>query len=473
MNLLGKLPVVGGEGGRWKSVPARLNSSERRSRHLILRANSVPRRPPVTGLDQHPRGDRNGDRFRMPKLHRLTTIEVKNATKPGRYLDGGGLYLSVAGEGRKRWAYRYTIKGITKDLGLGSAADVTLAKARELAAEARAHVKAGRDPMQVRRSAAMQADAPTFGDAAAALLDDLSASFRNEKHRAQWAMTFAVYCEPLRALQVHEVDTEAVLRVLRPLWQTKPETANRVRGRIERVLDAAKARGYRSGENPARWKGHLAAILPKPAKLVRGHHAAMPLDDIREFMGRLRANGSVSALALEFIILTASRSGEVLRSKRAGQIMGMDWREIDWECRVWTVPAIRMKASREHQVPLSDRAMEILEAMRIRQTRWVFPSHSGEHPLSEGAAEMMLRELDAKPATVHGFRSCFRDWAGDRTHYPREVCEQALAHVIGSKAEQAYRRSDALEKRRPMMSDWARFCDPSSSASVVQLKRKT
>ena len=254
-----------------------------------------------------------------------------------------------------------------------------------------------------------------------------------------------------------------MLAVLTPIWQAKAETASRLRGRIEKVLDAAKAKGYREGENPARWRGHLDHLLPKRSKLTRGHHAAMPYDHVAAFVARLRERDSLAARALELTILTAARSGEVF---------GMRWSEVDFDKKVWILPADRMKAGREHRVPLPERAVAILKQLvEIRTGDFVFPGQRKERPLSKKAMELVLKRIKIENATVHGFRSSFRDWCGNETHFPREVVETALAHAIGSEVERAYRRSDALEKRRELMQAWANYCDPTRTAKVLQLRR--
>ena len=277
-------------------------------------------------------------------------------------------------------------------------------------------------------------------------------------------MTLTVYAGPLRSMPVDVITTEDILAVLKPVWSTKAETASRLRGRIERVLNAAKAKGLRSGENPAAWRGHLENLLPKRQKLTRGHHAAMPYADVPAFVARLRERDAVAALALEFAILTAGRSGEVL---------GARWSEVDFGARIWTIPPQRMKAAREHRVPLSESAFAILEKLgEARVSEFIFPGQGAGRPLSEMVLRRMLRR-DADVVTVHGFRSSFRDWAGNETHFPRELAEAALAHVVGDKAEQAYRRSDALEKRRTLMEAWAQWCEPREAAdNVTPLRRK-
>lgn len=303
---------------------------------------------------------------------------------------------------------------------------------------------------------------PTFGELADRHIATMGPSWRNPKHRAQWEMTLRQYAKPLRGKLVNEITTADVLAVLQPIWQTIPETASRVRGRIENVLDAAKVQGFRDGQNPAAWRGHLKLILPARQKLTRGHHAAMAIDALPEFMASLRARHAVAARCLEFAILTAARSGETL---------GACWDEIDLAAKVWIIPPNRMKSAREHRVPLCERALDILAEMQpLRDSEHVFPGQRRCKPLSSMALEMVLRRMEIECATVHGFRSCFRDWAGNRTSYPRELAEHALAHIIGDKAEQAYRRDDALERRRPLMDAWALFIELGPIENVVPLR---
>jgi len=396
-------------------------------------------------------------------INRLSARRVETLTKPGLHADGGGLYLRIT-DGKKagrRWVfiYRRPADGKRCEIGLGGVVAVPLAKARKRAEEARALVADGKDPLAARKEAA---SVPTFGELADQHIAALERSWRNPKHWAQWKMTLTEYAKPLRNLPVNEISTLHVLEVLKPLWHTIPETASRVRGRIENVLDAAKVQGFRDGQNPAAWRGHLKLILPARQKLTRGHHAAMSIDDLPDFMARLRTRPAVAARCLEFAILTAARSGEAL---------GAHWDEIELKREIWIIPAARMKATREHRVPLCARALEILEEMKaLRQGDYVFPGQRREQPLSSMALEMMLRRMKVEDATVHGFRSTFRDWAGNRTSYPRELAEHALSHVIADKAEQAYRRDDALERRRPMMEAWAKFCAAGGS-NVVRLLR--
>jgi integrase len=391
---------------------------------------------------------------------KLTARKVETA-KPGKYSDGGNLYLIVSETGARKWVLRFTWRGRAKEMGLGSAASVPLADAREKAASARRSIAQGLNPIDERKR---DGGIPTFGEIADDVRETLSAGFRNEKHKVQWKSTLETYAALLRAKPVDTIATDDVLAVLKPIWTTKAETASRVRGRIEKVLDAAKAKGFRDGENPARWRGHLDHLLPKPSKLARGHHAAMPYEDVAAFVGQLRGREATAALALEFCILTAARSGEVL---------GARWSEIDQDKKIWTVPANRMKAGREHRVPLSARAGSILKQLaKLKAGDFVFPGQARGKPLSNMAMEMMLRRMKIENATVHGFRSSFRDWAGNVTNFPREVTETALAHVIGDKAEQAYRRSDALDKRRKLMEAWAGYSEPKGSSNVVQMHKQ-
>lgn len=337
-------------------------------------------------------------------------------------------------------------------MGLGSAEIVSLAEARDKAHAARKIRRAGQNPIEAKRkAAASETGRPTFGQVADALIEAKASKWRNAKHREQWKIALGTNAAPLRSRRIDEIDTAAILAVLKPMWMEKPETASRLRGRIEAVLDAAKAQGHRSGENPAVWRGHLVHLLPKRGKLARSHHAAMAYQDVPEFIGHLRQCEGIAALALEFTILTAARSGEVY---------GARWIEFDLRGNTWIVPAERTKAGREHRVPLSDRAAEIVKGLfKFRTCDLVFPSPRGGKPLSHVAMANALRRMKVGRATVHGFRSAFRDWAGNETNFARELAEAGLAHVVGDKAEQAYRRSDALEKRRMMMEAWAQWVE--------------
>ena len=398
----------------------------------------------------------------MPKklVNALTPLAVKNA-KPGRHADGGGLQLLVKESGARSWVFRFMLKGKSRDIGLGPAAGadaISLAKARDLADALRVKVRAGIDPLAERERDAAEALAAaqaamvagvTFKAMAETHIAANKESWRNAKHRQQWENTLKTYAYPVFGeLPVAEIDTPHVLKVLEPIWREVPETASRLRGRIETVLDSAKARGYRQGENPARWRGHLAQILPARTKLSRGHHKAMPYDAIPAFMEQLQKREAVAALALEFVILTAARTGEVIAA---------EWSEVDLAKAVWTVPAERMKAGKEHRVPLSPRAVEILEETKQLGGKYLFPG-AQRSKLSGMAMAMLLRRMK-QDVTVHGFRSAFRDWAAECTGYSHEVAEMALAHTIGNAVERAYRRGDLFDKRRRLMADWAKFCN--------------
>ncbi len=338
-------------------------------------------------------------------------------------------------------------------MGLGRASGGTLAETRRRALEAQSQLAAGIDPLAQKKRGN---GAPTFGQLADEVRDSLSTGFRNAKHKAQWKSSLETYAAPLKELKVDAIETEHVLECLRPIWTQKPETASRVRGRIEKVLDAARAKGHRAAENPARWRGHLDHLLPRPKKLAKGHHASMPYQKLPTFMAQLREREAIAALALEFCILTAARTSEVLNAC---------WAEIDITERVWTIPGTRMKAGKEHRVPLSSQALKVLEKLsNLRTGEHLFPSQNHGQPLSQMSMVMLLRRMKMPNITVHGFRSSFRDWAGNETTFPRELAEHALAHAIGDKAELAYRRSDALERRRELMQAWANFCDQVSSA---------
>lgn len=395
-------------------------------------------------------------------LNKLSARGVTAITNPGRHGDGGGLYLVVDKSGAKRWVFLYRRDGTLREMGLGGLKSVTLARARELAGEARANLQVGVDPIAAKNSAPVAV--PTFGEEADDFIEAMKPEFRNAKHIDQWKMTLRDYAAPLRSKRVDQIATADVLEVLKPIWLTKPETAARLRGRIERVLDAAKAKGHRSGENPALWRGHLDKLLPKRRKLSRGHHAAMPYEDVPAFVAELRQRDAMAAQALEFTILTAARSGETF---------GATWKEIDLEAALWTVPKERMKAGREHRVPLTPRAVEILTELSELSTgpnAYVFPGQKEGRPLSVMAMDMILRRMKVN-FTVHGFRSSFRDWAGEETAFPREVAEAALAHVVGDQTERAYRRGDALEKRRKLMDAWANYCEPKKPGNVLEMKR--
>jgi integrase len=376
---------------------------------------------------------------------------------PGRYTDGQGLQLLVKSSGARSWVMRYRFAGQYRDTGLGNAsgpAAMSLADARKVAASIRAKIVSGIDPVGERKAVAakVQADAVrliSFRDVAESYLEANADTWRNEKHRSQWYSTLAMYVYPVMGdLPIAEVDTQHVMAVIEPIWKTKPETASRVRGRIEIILDAGKVRGYRSGDNPARWRNHLALILPKPKKLSRGHHKALPYREMPTFIERLRERQAVAAMALEFTILTAARTGETI---------GARWQEIDFERALWVVPANRMKAYREHRVPLCERAIEILRTVKGLGSDYLFPSPRGG-AMSNMAMNLLLRRMDVD-VTVHGFRSVFRDWVAECTAFDRDAAEMALAHSISNATESAYRRGDMFEKRRAMMAAWEAYCD--------------
>ena len=405
------------------------------------------------------------NRTRQRKQNLLTMRKVETVKEPGRYADGNGLYLVVRPGGSRQWVFLYRRDGKLKEMGLGSPVKgVTPATARDLRDEARALMARGDDPLEARRQAEQSAsEIPTFGAYALALVDRIESGFSNAKHRQQWKNTLQTYCGPIWAKRIDEVDTTGVLACLMPIWQAKPETASRVRGRIERVLNAAKAERLRTGENPAAWRGHLDATLPKPGKLTRGHHAALPYADMPAFMADLRARPALAALALELAVLTATRTSEVLNAK---------WTEFDLDAGLWTISAERMKARREHRMALSKRALAIVkELSAARSAEFVFPGRKSDRPLSQMAMLMLLRRMGKADVTAHGFRSAFSDWASEVSPYSSELRETALAHTIGNKAEAAYRRGDALEKRRAMMEAWAQWCEPRAGSNVVEFKK--
>lgn len=378
---------------------------------------------------------------------KLSARQVASLSQPGRHSDGGGLYLFIDKAWRRRWIFMFSRNGKRTELGLGSPRDVSLADARALAGAMRAKLAAGENPRDARKTVEASA---TFGQCADEYIETKRPEWRSPVHARQWVMTLTKYAGPIRGLPVEHIGTDDVLRVLKPLWTSRPETAQRLRGRIENVLDAAKAKGLRDGENPARWRGHLSEMLPKRQKLARGHHKAMPYKDVPAFVLELRNKQALAALALEFTILTAVRSGETF---------GAVWPEIDLEAATWTIPAQRMKAAREHRVPLVPRAIEILQDVRkLSGGGFVFPGTKPGRPMSNMSMSMLLRRM-RNDVTVHGFRSSFRDWAAETTAAPFEVCEMALAHTIGNKAEAAYRRGDLFDKRRELMTAWANHLD--------------
>lgn len=402
------------------------------------------------------------------QLNRLSPREIQAKREAGYFHDGGGLYLQVSSSGAKSWILRYTFDGKTKDLGLGSLSVVNATKARQKALECRQQVSDGIDPLQARLIAKNQrlvekAQDFTFDQCADAYIKGHAARWKNDKHRSQWESTLKTYCSPVFGnLAVKDVDTAFVLRALEPIWTKKNETATRVRSRIENVLSWATVRGYRTGDNPARWVGHLKQLLPNLEKSKRvKHHAALTFLEIGQFFMELRAVEGVAARALEFTILTAARTNEVIAAKPE---------EFNFNDLVWTIPPERMKAHREHRVPLSPRAVAIVREMMAIRGPYVFDGIREDSHLSNMAMLSLLRRM-GKTFTVHGFRSSFRDWAAECTSYPRDVCEMALAHVISDKTEAAYRRGDLFDKRRRLMNDWEKYCGTTNrKGSVIPLK---
>ena len=398
------------------------------------------------------------------------TAKAVAAAAPGMHGDGGGLWLHVSSSGARSWIMRFRspLDGRPREMGLGSTITVSLAGARTKALECRHQLLDGVDPLasrQSRRLAARReaARAMTFKQCASAYIADHRAGWKNAKHAAQWPSTLEAYAYPLfGALPVRDIDEGLIVKALRPIWSTKTETATRVRQRIEAVLDWATVRKFREGANPARWQGCLESLLPAPGKVrTAGHHAALPFDEISSFMVELRQQRGVAARALEFAILAAARTGEVI---------GARWSEIDEAGCLWTVPADRMKAGKEHRVPLAAPALAILEALP-RTGEFVFAGKAGR-PISNMSMLMLLRRMDRGDLTAHGFRSTFSDWCAERTAFPAEVREMALAHTVGDKVEAAYRRGDLFEKRRQLADAWARFCtSPAAAGEIVPLRR--
>lgn len=403
-------------------------------------------------------------------IGRLTALKVLHARKPGMLADGDGLYLQVSSASSKSWIFRYGYNGKQREMGLGPVNGVSLAVAREKSRQCRAQLADGIDPLAARQAERARADtsnakAITFDQCAEAFIKAHGDSWKNAKHREQWENTLKTYVSPVfGSLPVQAVDVGLVMKALEPIWTAKPETAARIRGRIESVLNWAKARGYRSGENPAQWKGHLDNLLPARSRISSvKHHAALPYDETPQFMKKLREQIGVSAQALAFLILTAARTGEII---------GARWEEIDLTAKMWTVPAVRMKGGREHRVPLSGEALAILNRLATRLPKgFVFAGRSGGQ-MSNMALLMLLRRMGYESLTAHGFRSTFRDWAAERTNFQREVAEAALAHVVGDKVEAAYRRGDLFEKRRRLMDAWGEFTTKAQDAGRILLLRE-
>jgi len=426
-------------------------------------------------------------------MGRLTALKVTRAVgKPGMYADGGGLYLQVT-KGGASWIYRFMLNGRAREMGLGPLVLFGLQEARAKAMDARRLRHQGIDPIEARNAAHMKlwldsAKTMTFNQCADAYIKAYRAGWRNAKHATQWQSTLGTYANPIMGmLPVQAIDTALVMKVLEqevrdepngisaPLWTVKSETASRLRGRIEAILDWAKVRGYREGENPARWRGHLDKLLPSRTKVRKvQHHAALPYAEMADFVADLRNQEGVAARALEFAILTAARTGEVI---------GARWGEINWAEKVWTIQPSRMKSGKEHRVPLSSRALAILEELeslahggdgQCAADAFLFPGGKAGRPLSNMSFLMLLRRMGRNHVTAHGFRSTFRDWAAERTSFPGEVAEMALAHTVRSKVEQAYRRGDLFERRRRMMAAWETFCTSPREAvrnNVAMLRR--
>lgn len=405
----------------------------------------------------------------MPRVRQdLTALQVKALLrKPGFHPVSRNLYLNVT-HSSASWVYRYWDGERNRDMGLGSFPPVTLATARGDVTSFNLIRRDGLDPLAVReakRSENKAEDSPSFDRCAELFLADKEAEWRNAKHRAQWRSTLGTYASPIFGKKpISGIGLEDVLAALQPIWATKTETASRLRGRIENVLDWATVKGYRQGDNPARWRGHLDKLLPRRSKAApQKHHPALPYADVPGFFAKLRQESGTAVNCLEFTILTASRTGEVIAAR---------WDEIDFETKVWTVPPERMKAKREHRVPLTGHALAVLEAMKkVKQNDFVFPGQRAKRPLSNMAMLKVLARMGYGQYTVHGFRSSFRDWAAEQTSFPHEVAEMALAHVIGNKAEAAYRRGDLFEKRRKLMEAWARYTSTlAKSGNVTELR---
>jgi integrase len=389
-------------------------------------------------------------------LNKLSALQVQKAKDPGYYGDGGGLWLQISKLGGKSWVFRFVRHGKAREMGLGAIHTVSLAEAREKALQYRKMLLENKDPIEERKIARLHsqfqsASAKTFTECATAYIAAHKSGWKNEKHGKQWAATLETYAFPVMGkLPIAAINTPLILSALEPIWQTKTETASRLRGRIESILDWAAVRGLRQGENPARWKGHLDKLLPARNKVQKVKHLeALPYSAIGQFMTELRGRDGMSARALEFAILTAARSGEV---------RGATWDEIDFEGSIWKIPASRMKAGKEHRVPLSEQTIKLLENItRIAGSNHIFPApRKGQ--LSDMALTSVIKRMGYDGLTQHGFRSTFRDWAGETTAHPREVIEHALAHQLRDKAEAAYQRGDLLVKRILLMRDWGRFC---------------
>lgn len=407
----------------------------------------------------------------MGNINRLTALQVQKLSKPGYHADGAGLHLCVKATGGKSWIFRYRFGGKEREMGLGPLHTISLAEAREKALAQRKMLLDGVDPLAAKHASEVQrklaeASVITFDTAATSYIASHRAGWKNEKHAEQWTNTLTTYASPVfGSLPVADITTPLVLRVLEPIWTTKTETASRVRGRVEKVLDWCKTQGYRTGDNPAAWRGHLENLLSAPQKTKKvEHHPALPWREIGAFMQALRTMPGTAALATEFIILTNCRTSEAIEAR---------WAEIDMGEKRWTIPSSRMKAAKEHTIPLSDAALAVLQRLKAesKEGEFLFPGGKKNTPLSNMACLALLKRMGRGDLTVHGFRSSFRDWAGEATAHPREVVEHAMSHQLKDKAEAAYQRGSLLERRRVLMADWANYCaQPAATGVVVPLQ---
>ncbi|MES2295353.1 MAG: integrase arm-type DNA-binding domain-containing protein [Pseudomonadota bacterium] len=403
-------------------------------------------------------------------IFRLSTLQITKLRAPGRYCDGGGLYLQIGREDSRSWIFRYALKGRVRDMGLGSASVIGLADARDFAAQCRKLAIRGIDPIQERlrrrqEDAEEEASALTFKECATSLIEARKASWRSEKLGKQWLSTLQTYVFPhFGHLPIANINTQLVMKALEPIWNAKPSTAGRVRQRVEAILDAGKARGLRSGDNPARWRGHLQVLLSDPSKLRKtSHHPALPYSEIGTFMPQVRQQQSTAARALELLILTATRTSETICAK---------WTEVNLGAAVWTIPGERIKTGREHRIPLSAPAVALLHEMnKFNNGEFIFPGLKRGKPLSNMAILKLLQRMGFDHITTHGFRSTFRDWAAEQTNFPRDVAEMALAHAVENKVEAAYRRGDLFLKRAKLMEAWASYCGRTSQAGIVHIRR--
>lgn len=403
---------------------------------------------------------------------RLSALQVAKLKKAGYYCDGAGLYLQVSKTGSKSWIFRYTLNGKSKEMGLGSFTSFTLAEARKRATENRQLLVDGIDPLSfkqrtIRNQRISEQNVITFDKAAERFIESNSAQWRNPKHTDQWRNTLSTYASPIiGSLPVSEVTTPLVLRILQPIWNEKTETATRLRGRIEKILNWARAQGFRTGDNPATWRGHLSEALPNPSKVAKKrNYAALPWPEMGSFMRDIRIMEGSAALAVELVILTATRTNEVFNAA---------WSEFDLATGVWTIPKERMKMFREHRVPLSPAALAVLEKAKkgSKDSSFVFPGRK-KGSLSNMAGLQLLKRMERTDLTIHGMRSTFRDWCAEATSFPKDVVEMSLAHAIENKTEAAYRRGDLLEKRRVLINEWADYCNKIAVVATVSHIRAT